>query len=250
MRANLPLVLGLAVLLPVLACRPRFVQREAVLKDMYALREAAFAGRPLPQVPSDPDLYGPYRPLVMHFHTHMGRLMELNAGIKDLTAGEASILKPASLADPSQRRSNHERLAKLQELIGGVAHEADLLVGSAADTVIPSLVPDEPEFAQGVLNGMAKERENLKFMVATFTRKQDYYRRIDGIVSLADAGLTGLSGEGRPMFRTPEQARTYTQKVQDLLAFERSMNEDLRKVQDYQKTIRSRVEGGQAEGSQ
>ena len=233
--------LAAALLLGTLACRPRFIQRARLLKDMEAASEALANQRPLPPLPADPDAYGSYRPVMDHFRSHAERLLTLGEELKGLLAEEGGILKPAALVDPARRQANHARLAKLISLTGEIAHEEDEIAGPAADKAIPALVPDDPEFGKGVLIGLADKRKDLDTVMATLTRKQEYYRRIDHLVGLADTGVIGLSPAGKPLFVTTGQAQEYNRQLQDLLAFERSMNDEIQKTQRIQKQLRENI---------
>lgn len=223
-------LLPLALLAFALGCQFERLQQVRVGQDIRAVEQAMTQGRPLPPLSSDPGRYGPYRPLMEHLHRQATRLQALMAEVKTLSEGDSDILRPACLVDAGIRRRNHERLATLVDRLGEAVQVEDALAGPAADRAIEAMTFD-PAFKRGVLKGLATRRQDIQLVMATLAKKQAYYRKIDDILTLADARLEGLSPEGKLLFRTQDAVAAYQGALQGLIAFEEAMNRDVVKVQ-------------------
>ena len=216
-----------------LGCNPRAMQRAAALNYLHTLRSAASRQDPLPAPSQNSDSYGIYKPLLDCMYTHGSKLRELNQDITKHSKEGVGALKPESLADPATRQASHTRLKALASDFEQVGQELEAMVGPSFDKTAHSLVPEDPAFIDGVIEGVKSSRESAPFVQRLFTEKQEYYQRIDDLVTLADRSLVGLDSSGKLLFRSPEASAEYSSKLHELVAFEQTMNVDARKYQAF-----------------
>lgn len=240
MRRSLPALAAASALLVLTACHPRALQRQAVAADLQAAEKAFLSGQSLPPLSSDPQRYGIYRPVLDHFYSHVSAIHDLNQKITALAPGVERSLGVDEITDPSARRLNHQNLATLIDETGAFIRQEDELAGPAADDLVKGLVPEDPEFIQEFISGMHKGRDQVQFIIDTFKLKQDYYRRIDSIIGMADQSVVGMGPGRKILFTTPEALAAYTAKIQELAAFEQDMNAKLRKVQGMGQEVREK----------
>lgn len=234
MRRSLLPVLLLSTLL---GCRFERIKQMRAVAAMQEIERAAMESRPIPSVSTEAGYYGDYKTLVDYTHDHTARLQALNSRITELTGVEEGALKAASLTDPAARAANHAQLRQLVDGFGELVKEQDLLAGPGADAAIRAM-PGDPDFKQGLLRELAGRREQLRFAMETYTRKQEYYRRIDALITRADEGIAGQDAAGKPLFRSAELAAAYNADLLSLRAYETSMNQDLQKLQQQQQALR------------
>lgn len=231
MRRHLPALAAASALLALTACHPRALQRAAVVADLKAAEKAFLNGQPLPPLSADPQRYGIYRPVLDHFYSHVSAIQDLNRKIASHAPAVERCLGVDAVTDPSARRLNHQNLAALIDEMGEFIQQEDELAGPAADGIVKGLVPEDPGFSQEFISGMQQGRDKVQFIIDTFKLKQDYYRRLDAIIAMADQTVIGMSPDRKILFTTPEALAAYNAKVQELAAYEQDMNAKLRKVQ-------------------
>lgn len=236
-----PILAALGLLALLTACHPRAFQRAAVVADLQAAKNAFMGGQPLPPLSPDLDRYGIYRPALEHIYGHMTALRALNEKIAVLTPTLEHALAADQITDPSARKLNHQHLASLIQDFGEFVQQENELAGPAADGIVRSLVPGDPQFAEGVVTGMQKSRSQVQFIMDTFRLKQDYYRRIDALIGMADQSVTGMSRDRKAEFSSHEASAAYSAKVQELVAFEQDMNAKLKKVRTMGQVVRDQL---------
>ena len=238
MRRHLPVLAAACGLLTLAACRPRALQRAAVAVDMQAAMKAFLSGQPLPPLAPDPERYGVYRPMIEGFYGHMTAIHALNEKITALSPTLDSPLSADQITNPAIRKVNHEKLAALIQDFGALVQQEDELAGPASEGIMRSLVPQDPEFVEGTVKAIRTKRDDVQFIIDTFKLKQEYYRRIDALIGMADRSVTGMAGDHKVLFDNPGAMAAYDAKVQELAAFEQDMNAKLRKVQALGKAVR------------
>ncbi|HET8714409.1 MAG TPA: hypothetical protein VFM16_01185 [Holophagaceae bacterium] len=240
MRRHLPALAAASALLVLTACHPRAVQRTALVADMKTAEQAFLRGQPLPPLSSDPERYGIYRPVMDHYYGHMTTLKELNAKIAALTPAVEGSLGVDEIGVPSSRGLSHHNLALIIQALGEFAQTEDELAGPASDDLMRRLVPEDPAFAEGMIKGMQEGRPKVQFIIDTTRLKQDYYRRIDALVTLADQSITGLGPGPKLLFSSPETLAAYNAKLQELAAFETDMNVKLKQMQAMSQDVKAK----------
>ncbi|HEU4950621.1 MAG TPA: hypothetical protein VFT46_01655 [Holophagaceae bacterium] len=231
MRRLLPALAAVCALLALTACHSRLIQRTAVAADMQSAERAFLSGQPLPPLSSDPEKYGIYRPVMEHFYSHVSALKALEGRIAALSPAVEGALGVDAIALPSTRALSHRNLGELAQVLGDFAQKEDELAGPASDGILRRLVPEDPAFAEGMIKGMQAGREKVQFVIDTTRLKQDYYRRIDALVTMADQGVRGMSPDRKLLFSSPEALAAYNAKLQELVAFEADMNVKIKQLQ-------------------
>lgn len=214
--------------------------QQRVLQHVKRLQQAGLAGQLPPPLPNDLSVFGDYRSMVEHQQTCFVRLLNLGKEIGELTKDDNRLLAPSSLADPSVRGKAHERLGRIMVCLDNLTNELDRLAGPAADALYMSM-PGNESFKRGILKGLSGHREETKFAMTTYSRKKDYYRRVDDIVTLADQGVVGIIPNGKLGFKSKEMAKDYNERISELLAFETAMNADLKKLQTQSQEMRKNL---------
>lgn len=238
MRRHLPALAAACGLLALTACHPRALQRAAVAVDMQAAEKAFLSGQPLPPLTQDPERYGVYRPMIEGFYSHVTAIHALNEKITALTPTLENPLSADQITNPGSRKLNHEKLAALIQDFGALVQQEDELAGPASEGIMRSLVPQDPEFVEGTVKAIQAKRDDVQFIMDTFKLKQEYYRRIDTLIGMADQSVTGMTGDHKALFNNPDAMAAYNAKVQELVAFEQDMNAKLLKVQALGKAAR------------
>ncbi len=228
-------------LLPILllalgvGCQFERLQQARVAQAVKGLEQAMAAGQPLPALPTDRSPFGAYWPILEHMHTQGGRLREASQQVEALGKADGEALRPERLADPEHRRKEHDRLGALVRHLETALDAEDELVGPKGQAFVQAL-PIGADFKRGLLNGYQSKNGTLELLVGIMRQKRDYYRRMEGIITLSDQGLEGRDAEGKLRFRTHEQVMAYYGEVTELLKAERKLNEDVARFQSHRPT--------------
>lgn len=226
-------LLPFALLALALGCQFERLQQVRVAQEVKAIERAMSAGQPLPPLPADHAKFGPYWPILEHMHTQGARLQAASQQVEALGKADSDALRPERLADPEHRHREHERLSALVQHLETALDAEDELVGAKAEAFIQAL-PIDAEFRRGAVDGFrqkGQKGQTLDLLLAIMRQKRDYYRQVDGIVTLADQGLEGLDGSGKLRFRTHEQVMAYLTSVTELTKAEGLLNADVRRFQ-------------------
>lgn len=223
-------LLALALLPLALGCQFERLQQVRVAQEIKALEREMSSGNPLGPLTVDPSRLGPYFPLLQHMHTQATRLQAASQQVETLAKADGDSLRPQRLVDGEHRRKEHERLGALIRHLETALDAEDELVGPKGQAFVASL-PVNAEFRQGVANGFREKGKALDLLLGIMRQKRDYYRQIEGIVTLADQGLEGLDAQGKLRFRTHEQVMTYLNSVTEVVKAERLLNEDVARFQ-------------------
>lgn len=223
-------LLPLALLTLALGCQFERLQQMRVAQEMKSLERAMVAGQPLPALPSDHARFGPYWPLLEHMHTQGARLQAASQQVEALGKADGDALRPERLADPQHRRQEHERLGALVRNLETALDAEDELAGAKGAAFVQGL-PIDGDFRRGVVDGFREKGHTLDLLIGIMRQKRDYYRKMEGIVTLADQGLEGLDGQGKLRFRTHEQVMAYLSSITELAKAERILNEDVMRFQ-------------------
>lgn len=223
-------LLPFALLALALGCQFERLQQMRVGQEMKAIERAMVAGQPLPPLPADHAKFGPYWPLLEHMHTQGARLKSASQQVEALGQGDGDSLRPERLANPEHRRKEHERLGALVQHLETALDAEDELAGAKGTTFIQGL-PIEADFRRGVVDGFREKGKSLDLIIAILRQKRDYYRQVDGIVTLADQGLEGLDASGKLRFRTHEQVMAYLSSITELTKAEAALNADVARLQ-------------------
>ncbi|HJV88663.1 MAG TPA: hypothetical protein VJ623_00030 [Holophagaceae bacterium] len=228
-------LLPLALLSLALGCRFERLQQARVAQEIKALEREMTSGKPLAPLTVDPSRLGPYFPLLQHMHAQATRLQTASQQVEILGKADGESLRPQRLVDADHRRKEHERLGALVHHLETALDAEDELVGPKGQAFVTAL-PVDAEFKQGVANGYREKGKTLDLLIGIMRQKREYYRQMEGIVTLADQGLEGLEAGGKLRFRTHEQVMAYLNAVTELLKAERLLNEDVARFQAQRQT--------------
>jgi hypothetical protein len=227
-------LLPLALLTLALGCQFERLQQVRVAQEMKALEQVMAKGQPLPPLPADPARFGPYWPLLEHMHTQATRLQAASQKVESLSQGDRVGLAPDRLVEAAHRLKEHERLGALVQNLEVALDAEDELVGAKGQAFVQGLAIDGA-FKRGIVNGFQGQGKTLDLLLSIMRQKRDYYRMMEGIVTLADQGLEGRDPAGKLRFRTQEQVTAYSNAIAEFKQAEARLNEDVVRFQAQRK---------------
>lgn len=208
------LMLPALLLMVTVACdRKEKAQEERAAADIKAMTAAVTKGEPLPPLPSDPEVYGRGRELMVFMHDRLSRAVLTNNEMQALSKGAEHWIEPQEWTSPArvkELRNNAQRMITLVEQSSQLMEDC---VGAPGLAKIQAM-DLRPGMKRGVLKGLQVHEDTYAVVRELMEATHGMFEKRLAILALADDKGVKVE-EGVPKFPTSEDAVRYRTLVQE-----------------------------------